>query len=113
MCVNRINFFLIFLVFAFLGCEAQKKISVTCVDAETKERLENVHVLIEAGKNGDYTKSGAEGDTDEQGNFETDIMIGCSFGCYDIYVTYSKEGYQTKKDFNILEGKIELVRENI
>jgi len=103
-------FFSIFII-SILGCEAQKTIAVTCVDAQTKQAIEGVHVLIEVGKNGDYTKAGQEGETDSEGRFDASMMIGCAFGCYDIYITYTKVGYQTKKDFNILEGRVDLIRE--
>jgi len=106
----RIFIFLIFYI-SILGCESQMTIAVTCVDSETKQPIEGVHVLIEAGKNGDYTKAGQEGETDSEGRFDSSIMIGCAFGCYDIYITYTKEGYQTIKDFNILEGRVDMVKE--
>lgn len=104
-------FFLIIFVTTILGCESQMTIAVTCVDSESKQPIEGVHVLVEAGKNGDYTKAGQEGFTGEDGRFDASMMIGCAFGCYDIYITYTKEGYQTKKDFNILEGRVDLIKE--
>jgi len=96
---------------AFFSCESQVSIAVTCVDSETKQTIEGVKVLVEAGKNGDYTKAGGQGYTSADGRFDMSMMIGCSFGCYDIYITYTKPGYQTKKDFNVLTGRIDLVRE--
>lgn len=38
------------------------------------------------------------------------MMIGCSFGCYDIFMEYSKSGYTRKKALNMTEGVVELER---
>lgn len=90
----------------FMSCEANKYISVTIVDAITNQAIDSVLVKVNAGKNGDYNKSRDQGYSDASGKYETDIMIGCSFGCYDIYMEYSKDGYDNKKDFNIIKGEI-------
>lgn len=89
-----------------MSCEANKHISVMVYDSKTMKPLDSVFVQVNAGKNGDYNKSTTKGFTDASGIFDAYLMIGCSFGCYDIYVQYSKEGYQDKKDFNITEGTI-------
>ena len=88
------------------SCETNKHISVTVVDAITKEPLDSVFVKVRAGKNGDYTKNYSEGYTDTTGKFQTDMMIGCSGGCYDIYMDYAKTGFKNKTDFNITEGTV-------
>jgi hypothetical protein len=35
-------------------------------------------------------------------------MIGCAFGCYDIYTHYIKLGYAKKTELNKTEGLVEL-----
>ncbi len=90
------------------SCESQKHISVTVIDKNTGQPLDSVLVKINAGKKGNYNMSTAEGYTDPNGKFETDIMIGCTFGCYDIYSEYNKKGYTKKTEFNKTEGKVEL-----
>lgn len=96
------------LVIALLltSCEANRHISIKVIDAVTQSPIDSVYVKINAGKNGDYNKSRSKGYTNINGEFDTEIMIGCSFGCYDIYMEYSKEGYETKKDLNIIKGEI-------
>jgi len=90
----------------FTSCETNKHISVTVINVLTKEPLDSVFVKVRAGKNGDYTKNYSEGYTDSTGKFQTDMMIGCSGGCYDIYMDYSKTGFEDKTDFNITEGTV-------
>jgi hypothetical protein len=92
----------------FTSCEANKHISVAVFDSTTKKPIDSVLVKVNAGKNGDYNKSTCEGYTNTSGQYENHLMIGCSFGCYDIYMEYSKKGYETKTDFNITEGNIYL-----
>jgi aspartate/glutamate racemase len=92
----------------FFSCETQKHISVIVVDKTTKQPIDSVFVQVKAGKNGDFTKNTAEGYTNTAGKFETSMMIGCSFGCYDIKMIYSKKGRVLKEDMNITEGIIEL-----
>ncbi|MBK7129214.1 MAG: hypothetical protein IPM74_08145 [Crocinitomicaceae bacterium] len=91
-----------------LSCESQRIISVTCVNALTGEPLDSVLVNVNAGLDGDYTKSTASGYTDSAGHFETTIMIGCPGKCYDIYVSYTKTGFEFAKNLNELEGEIKL-----
>ena len=95
----------------FPSCEANKHISVTILNSLTKQPIDSVSVKVNAGKNGDYNKNTSEGFTNAEGKFETYMMIGCAFGCYDIYVSYSKNGYKDKKDLNVTEGTIELIPE--
>ena len=110
---NYILYFVFSLVIAtsFLSCESYKNISVIVIDEATKKPIDSVFVKINAGKDGDYNKNYDEGYTDVYGKFETDMMIGCSFGCYDIYIEYSKNGYKTKTDLNYIKGDIFLKKE--
>lgn len=101
-------FLLLIITSLFFSCEANKHISVTVLNSLTKQPLDSVLVKVNAGKNGDYNKSTSEGYTNSSGKFETYMMIGCAFGCYDIYISYSKNGYKDKKELNNTEGAIEL-----
>ncbi len=94
----------------FISCETNKLISVSVVDKLSKQPIDSVLIEIKAGKNGDYTKNYAKGYTDANGKYETYMMIGCSFGCYDISIEYDKNGYAHKKELNHTEGVIELER---
>ncbi len=98
--------FTLIIATSLISCESYKHISVTVMDEVTEEPIDSVFVKINAGKNGDYNKNYDEGYTDISGKFETDMMIGCSFGCYDIYIEYSKNGYETKIDLNFTEGSV-------
>jgi hypothetical protein len=93
------------------SCESRVYMKLTCRDAATKEPLSGVKIDVGAGFDGDYTKNSATGETDSAGYFETDMMIGCPGKCYDIYITYTKSGYKTKKELNITEGEILLEKE--
>lgn len=106
MVKNKIIYFLF--IFLISSCESMKKIEVQCVDAQTGQPLSGVKVSVNAGLDGDYTKSTASGETDSAGWYKTDLMIGCSAGCYDIYITYEKEGYDERKDLNEIEGVVKL-----
>lgn len=97
-----------FLSLIFESCEANMKANIHVYDAKTKTKLDSVFVDIMAGKNGDYTKSGCKGYTDSNGFFENSFMIGCSFGCYDIYIKYSKNGYDSITTFNKIQDTIYL-----
>ena len=101
---------LLLLVITFLlsSCEANKHISVTVLNSLTKQPIDSVLVKVNAGKKGDYNKSTSEGFTNSTGKFDTYMMIGCAFGCYDIYISYSKNGYKDKKELNNTDGTIEL-----
>ena len=94
----------------FVSCEQNKLITVTVVDKQTRQPLDSVYIEIKAGKKGDYTKTNKSGYTNSAGKFETHMMIGCSFGCYDIFMEYSKSGYTRKKELNMTEGMVELER---
>jgi hypothetical protein len=39
------------------------------------------------------------------------MMIGCSFGCYDIQMSYSKPGYKKLIQLNNTTGTISLEKE--
>lgn len=108
--MKTIQFITTFLVIGIIlvSCEANKNISVTVVDKITKQPVDSVFIEIKAGKNGDYTKNYSSGYTDSNGKFETQMMIGCAFGCYDIYMEYTKVGYAFKKELNTTEGLVEL-----
>lgn len=95
---------------ALVSCEQNKLITVTVVDKLTRQPLDSVYIEIKAGKKGDYTKANKSCYTNSDGIFETHIMIGCSFGCYDIFMEYSKSGYTRKKELNRTEGVVELER---
>lgn len=108
--MNRFFLPLVFAIGLFTACESQVEIRVHCYDKETREPIPGVDVQINAGLDGDYTKSTDSGRTDSLGYFETAIMIGCPGKCYDIYITYSKAGYTTKKDLNLTTGDVFLER---
>ncbi len=106
----RIYIVVFILMFSLLSCEANKLISVTVIDKLSRKPVDSVLVEINAGKKGDYNKNVAAGYTNSEGKFETHMMIGCAFGCYDIYTKYSKIGYTKLVDLNKTEGIIELER---
>jgi 5-hydroxyisourate hydrolase-like protein (transthyretin family) len=97
---------LIVSIFALVACESQQHISVYVVDEITGEPVDSVFVEVKAGKNGDYTKNYDSGYTDESGHYETYMMIGCSFGCYDIQTIYKKDGYAVIKQLNNIRDTI-------
>jgi hypothetical protein len=94
--------------FTLISCETNKRISVTVIDKITRKPIDSVFTEVNAGKNGDYTKNSTKGYTNSSGKFETHMMIGCAFGCYDVYMKYSKNGYVQKTELNKTEGLIEL-----
>ncbi|MFO8021063.1 MAG: hypothetical protein R6U65_01250 [Perlabentimonas sp.] len=96
---------------AFIACESQQHILVTVIDEDTEQALDSVFVQVDAGKNGNYNMNSAEGFTNESGEYETYMMIGCSFGCYDIQMTYTKPGYKELIQLNNTTGKISLEKE--
>ncbi|MFO7880850.1 MAG: hypothetical protein ACQES0_06020 [Bacteroidota bacterium] len=95
-------------LFALMSCESQEHISVTVIDQTSKEPLDSVLVEIRAGNNEDYSQNYDEGYTDSTGHYETYMMIGCSFGCYDIQTSYIKENYRKEIQLNNLKDTIEL-----
>lgn len=106
-----IKIFLCFAILTLIACESQQHISVTVVDKDSGEVLDSVFVQVNAGKNGSYDKNSADGFTDENGKYETYMMIGCSFGCYDIQMSYSKSGYKNLIQLNNTSGTISLEKE--
>lgn len=108
-------FFLIALIVAtaaFSSCESYRTVEFVVQDAVTHQPIDSVFVHVKAGKNGDYEKSGTEGYTNASGFFSGSFMIGCSFGCYDIFVECSKPGYkQYVSEMNEFADTIRLVRE--
>jgi len=102
---------IILILTLIVSCEANKHISVTVLDSITQKPIDSVFIKVKSGKNGDYNKNSSAGYTNTTGNFETYMMIGCAFGCYDIYMEYSKKGYADKIDFNVTEGKVFLIPE--
>lgn len=90
------------------GCESQVHIQVTCIDALTGSPVDSVQVNVGAGFDGDYSKNAKNGLTDSTGFLGTDMMIGCPGKCYDIVITYSKQGYETRVDTNFTSGEIRL-----
>ncbi|MDA3910404.1 MAG: hypothetical protein PF448_03485 [Bacteroidales bacterium] len=108
------TFFKILVLFAVLtlvACESQRHISVTVVDEYTGQALDSVFVQVMAGKDGNYDKNSDEGYTDEAGIYETYMMIGCTFGCYDIQMTYTKVGYEKLVQLNKTDGTISLKKD--
>jgi hypothetical protein len=93
-------------IIGFMACEAHKQVFVTVYDNVSKKPVDSVHVIFKAGKNGDYSKSGAEGYTDSAGKFNASFMIGCSFGCYDVCVEFLKKGYTTLSQFDPKDSSI-------
>jgi len=79
----------------FTSCESYQTVSFVVKDSATLETIDSVFVHVKAGKNNDYEKSGTTGYTDSTGYFTGSFMIGCSFGCYDIFAECSKPGYKT------------------
>ncbi len=104
----QFTFAVIISAIIFSSCEANKLISVTVIDKTTKQPVDSVFIEVKAGKNGDYNKNHALGYTDSNGKFETNMIIGCAFGCYDIYMEYGKKGYVSKTELNKTEGTVEL-----
>ncbi len=108
-------FLIIFAFFSavlFISCESYQTIELVVKDAETLSVLDSVFVDIKAGKNGNYEMSGTSGYTDSLGNFSGSFMIGCTFGCYDIFVVCSKSGYKKyTSEMNEIEEIVLLEKE--
>lgn len=104
--------FLISSAILLISCESYQTVEMTVKDAETMTVLDSVLVDVKAGKNGNYEMSGTSGYTDSLGNFSGSFMIGCSFGCYDIYVECSKPGYKKyTSEMNVIDDVILLEKE--
>jgi len=94
------------------SCESYQTIELVVKDAETLTIIDSAFVDVNAGKNGNYEMSGTSGYTDSTGYFTGSFMIGCSFGCYDIYVECSKQGYKKySSEKNVIEEVILLEKE--
>ncbi|MFP4664404.1 MAG: hypothetical protein ACLFM1_08245 [Bacteroidales bacterium] len=93
---------------ALMSCESQEHISVTVIDSHSKEPLDSVLVEVRAGNDENYSQNYDDGFTDSTGHYETHMMIGCSFGCYDIQTTYIKEKYKKLIQVNNLRDTIEM-----
>jgi protocatechuate 3,4-dioxygenase beta subunit len=93
------------------SCESQEHICVTVVDDDNSQPVDSVLVEVRAGNNGVYDKNYDDGYTDEAGVYETHMMIGCSFGCYDIQTTFIKDGYKTITQLNNTVDTVALVKE--
>lgn len=104
---------LLFFVIVLISCESQKHIDLVVLNKQTKEPIDNVFVKVTAGKGEDFTKSGDEGYTNTTGKYETYIMIGCSGGCYDIKINYSKKGFYTLETMNQIKDTVYLIPEII
>ncbi|MEI6122866.1 MAG: hypothetical protein WCQ95_04490 [Bacteroidota bacterium] len=111
MKTNVLSMVFALIALALMSCEANKLISVRVIDKTTRQPIDSVYIEVKAGMNGDYHKSYRDGFTNANGKFETQMMIGCSFGCYDIYTVYSKKGYTDKTDFNKTECVVEMIRQ--
>ncbi len=96
----------IVILLSLMACEANKQVFVTVYDQVSKKPVDSVYVVIKAGKNGDYTKSGAMGYTDSTGRFNTFFMIGCTFGCYDVFVEFNKNGYSPLTTFDPKDSSV-------
>lgn len=103
-------FGILLLLTGLVSCESNKLISVKIIDKETKLPIDSVFVEVNAGKDGDYTKSRTSGYSNASGEFKTQLMIGCADGCYDIQMIYSKRSYHQKTELNNTEGIIVLER---
>lgn len=104
---QRLTFLLLALLL-FSACESRVEIKVLVLDKVSLLPIDSVFVDVGAGKNGDFTKSGTEGYTDSLGKMESSMMIGCSGGCYDYKITYSKEGYRSITEENTLRDTVYL-----
>src|SRR3989338_6103228 len=98
--------FLLLAVVLLTACEARIEIKVLVLDQLSLLPIDSVFVDVVAGKNGDFTKSGTKGYTDSSGRMESSMMIGCSGGCYDYKITYSKEGYRSITEENTLRDTV-------
>lgn len=94
------------------SCESYQTVELTVKDSVTGLPLDSVFVEVKAGKNDNYELSGTSGYTDSTGNFSGSFMIGCAFGCYDIYVECSKSGYKKYvSEINVIEETAFLEKE--
>jgi hypothetical protein len=102
----------VFATVFFVSCESYQTVELTVKDSETGLPLDSVNVDVKAGKKGNYEMSGTSGYTDSLGNFSGSFMIGCAFGCYDIYVECSKPGFKKyTSEMNVIDEVILLEKE--
>lgn len=92
-----------------ISCEAHTEINVLVLNKETGSPMKDVFVKVMAGKNDDFTKSEEDGFTNENGIYETHLMIGCAGGCYDIKINYSKEGFESLETMNEIQDTVYLI----
>lgn len=111
MIKNLTSIFVVLLCLIFSSCERHLVLSGKVVDSATNEPIDSVFVEFNGGKKGNYNKSHCETYTDLTGNYETSMMIGCAFGCYDFISSFSKTGYKTKQEFNFENGTVILMKE--
>lgn len=105
--MKSLSIILVFLLIqVFLSCERREEIAITVIDKTSQSPLDSVFVDIKAGKNEKYNKNSSEGYTDSTGNYSTSMSIGCTGGCYDIFITYSKEGYKEISELNNYNGAV-------
>jgi len=100
---------LLFSIIVLISCESQKHVNLVVINKQTNEPIDSVFVKVTAGKGKDFTKSGDEGYTNATGKYETYIMIGCSGGCYDIKISYGKEGFKTLETMNQVKDTVYLI----
>ena len=100
-----------FSLFIFSSCERHLVLSGKVIDSTTNEPIDSVFVEFNGGKKGNFNKSHCETYTDSTGTYETSMMIGCAFGCYDVMSSFSKNGYKTKQEFNFEKGIVVLEKE--
>ena len=80
--------FLLILI-GLTSCEGSRSSNGIVYDAQTGEPLDSVKVNVLSAEKIYYT--------DSTGAFEVRNNLGpCTFGCEDIVIQYSKEGYQTR-----------------
>lgn len=100
---------LLWILIVLISCEAHTEINVLVLNKVTGSPINDVFVKIMAGKGDDFTKSEEEGFTNEEGIYETHLMIGCAGGCYDIKINYNKEGFESLETMNQTQDTVYLI----
>ena len=78
---------------ALAGCEGYRTAEGTVVDKTTHTPIDSVYVDVTSGKDDVYT--------DSTGTFNVENPLGgCSFGCRDITIEFSKPGYKKQVFLN-------------
>ena len=97
---------ILFIIYSFLtSCEGLVRGSGIVISSVDKSPIENVHIKWKS----------TETYTDSLGYFEIGEFVGCPFGCPDLMLTLTKNGYKMKI-VNLTkenEGKIEVNRVTI